>query len=829
MDNSDISFQCIDADEAIEDNADEESDQVTVTVRLNANGKNVRGRDLDWKDKVIYASAQEYHESPLFTEIKNQYTLKRKHDLEYGDGESQHFTCKFARRKKYVKCTHEYKIIFPAVDQSVIVQETGTHMHQLDDEYVSTSVGFCWSISATEVVMNGVKASSTPKVILRALRDQGCFPDGVEPTKIQLYNKIAHVKKVCNLAESLDNTHELREKIKQYLEIPENDIESYVAHAKIEDENNDEEVRFVIIFTTKRILRYMKQSNNIHLDCTYRLNWNKFPVCVVGTSNVTGLFFPTMTILTSHEDTRALIEIYSFVHSEGIHPRFRMGDGAPAITKAGEEVFGKCSHPDCTHATRLMCWSHVHRNITPRMKTIGSIDKKVEKDLLIDIQNIQWSCTIETFEPLVSLLEEKYLKNETFSQRMLKALDEFFQYFRTVWVTSKERFWFESANPFKSSNNQGVEGVNKDIKQSQTFRKRLPIGSFIDVQLRMCQEWSLSDSSLLEANREKHLFTQPHGLKLRTNGYEWLQNNKENSSIVKLSAKNVQKTLLENVSTIFAVPSSKTSTTGLSLKDCAKERLKSRFDVSRHSNFDEAMKIRQSCHIIEQVGTDYFCDCHEGIKGRMCIHSVGLMYKCGQLEVTSDVRSKPLGQKRQRGRPKKMPHCLTHSPEPRTVGPIPRALYLPSPNSSIVDVSESQPTTVSTGHSGSTFPEPDNTLILDTPVLHSTFVSSTPAAENPGDPVLNTTFVASIDAPPAVISDTMLTCKSTRKRMMEVEELPPAKRISRKKPIRDFVAPKPPPKKTSLTIVRCDIPPNIFDLEIVSSVAKPRRGRSAKK
>ena len=167
MDNSDISFQFINDDEAIEDNADEESDQVTVTVRVNAYGKNVRGRDLDWKDKVIYASAQEYHESPLFIEIKDQYTLKRKHDLEYG--ESQHFTCKFARRKKYVKCTHEYKIIFPAVDQSVIVQETGTHLHQLDEEYVSTSVGFCWSLSATEVVMNGVKASSTPKVILRAV------------------------------------------------------------------------------------------------------------------------------------------------------------------------------------------------------------------------------------------------------------------------------------------------------------------------------------------------------------------------------------------------------------------------------------------------------------------------------------------------------------------------------------------------------------------------------------------------------------------------------------------------------------------------------------
>ena len=53
----------------------------------------------------------------------------------------------------------------------------------------------------------------------------------------------------------------------------------------------------------------------------------------------------------------------------------------------------------------------VHRNITPRMKTNASIDKKVEKDLLIDLENIQWLCTLETFEPLINLLEKKYLNN----------------------------------------------------------------------------------------------------------------------------------------------------------------------------------------------------------------------------------------------------------------------------------------------------------------------------------------------------------------------------------------------------------------------------------
>ena len=50
MDNSDVSFQCIDADEASEDNVDEDFD--LVNVRVTANGKHVRGRDIDWKEKV---------------------------------------------------------------------------------------------------------------------------------------------------------------------------------------------------------------------------------------------------------------------------------------------------------------------------------------------------------------------------------------------------------------------------------------------------------------------------------------------------------------------------------------------------------------------------------------------------------------------------------------------------------------------------------------------------------------------------------------------------------------------------------------------------------
>ena len=43
-------------------------------------------------------------------------------------------------------------------------------------------------------------------------------------------------------------------------------------------------------------------------------------------------------------------------------------------------------------------------------------------------------------------------------------------------------------------------------------------------------------------------------------------------------------------------------------------------------------------------------------------HTVGMLYFTGALEATSDVRSVPLGAKRKRGRPKKLPNCLARSP-----------------------------------------------------------------------------------------------------------------------------------------------------------------------
>ena len=129
---------------------------------------------------------------------------------------------------------------------------------------------------------------------------------------------------------------------------------------------------------------------------------------VVGVSSAQGKFFGSFAVLSSHEDTEAWKEIYSFVHRQDIHPRYRMADGAQSITKAGEEVFSDCE--DCRDSERLMCWSHVHRAITPQLKSLRLLNKEVASNLLSDIEEIQWSANNSTFSSL-NLLEEKYSSN----------------------------------------------------------------------------------------------------------------------------------------------------------------------------------------------------------------------------------------------------------------------------------------------------------------------------------------------------------------------------------------------------------------------------------
>ena len=180
-----------------------------------------------------------------------------------------------------------------------------------------------------------------------------------------------------------------------------------------------------------------------------------------------------------------------------------------------------------------MCWPHVHRNLESHFKHLRSLNKEISNELKKDIEDLQWAAdSKESFLNVAKLLEKKYLEKDS-DQNTNISIKNFFQYLKSTWIQSTESNWFEGANAFGVSNNQGIEGVNQSIKDGHTCQKKLPLGTFCSTMLRMTNEWSLQmqDLSVITTGRAAALNGQ-FGLKYRTEGYSWYLTHKQNENFI---------------------------------------------------------------------------------------------------------------------------------------------------------------------------------------------------------------------------------------------------------------------------------------------------------
>ena len=249
--------------------------------------------------------------------------------------------------------------------------------------------------------------------------------------------------------------------------------------------------------------------------------------------------------------------------------------------------------------------------------------------VLADIEELQWSAHNEsTFRLVYKLLEEKYT-NAKYDEKKQELLLSFFSYFRGQWVDGPVFRWYEGANPWSVSNNQGIEGLNKQIKAGHTFKRRCPLGAFFTIVQRMVEDFSKQDDKILFAKRIDMLEDSEfrEGLKSKTEGYQWLKSMKVGAGDKILCIQKGKKyTVAESsefqlgkVDQIWAVTSSSNSLTEVSLKDRAKLMIKQRENPS-FTNFDEYKAIKTCCWIVEV----------EGCKGKLCKHTVGMHYRTSQ-------------------------------------------------------------------------------------------------------------------------------------------------------------------------------------------------------
>jgi hypothetical protein len=228
-----------------------------------------RGKDIDWIEIARFANNAEYKESEYYKDIEKNFTMRKARETFYAD--TEHFTCKFARKRNYLKCPIEYKICFmTTLEEVVVTTNCRTHVHKIDDEYQNTGPNLVWTEAQTNIVMRLCKIeSSTNRTILRVLQDENAFPEGKLPTSRQLTVKVRHCRSIIRRNVQIFDTHELREKISENNQVPVEDTEGYIAHSEVHDEEDDVEPRFLIIWTSRKLKARINQSLTQD-DATYR-------------------------------------------------------------------------------------------------------------------------------------------------------------------------------------------------------------------------------------------------------------------------------------------------------------------------------------------------------------------------------------------------------------------------------------------------------------------------------------------------------------------------------------------------------------------------------
>ena len=330
-----------------------------------------------------------------------------------------------------------------------------------------------------------------------------------------------------------------------------------------------------------------------------------------------------------------------------------------------------------------MCWPHVSRNVDKRLKVLKKESKNsnLDKEVKNDICHYQWATSDLELRTNFTSLKEKYTKSENsvkYNKSEIEALEKFFSYMEDQWGPDSDvSDWFQGSNPWNISQNQGIEGLNRHIKKSHTFKTRVSIGKLFEIIDRMLKEWSEKDDQILFKHRLALVDEdRQEGLKILTEGWKWAQKRRKNidkNQVIKIERSHslgqysmYESAGLGKVDRIWVLARTNPKSNS-SLSELAKVKLQERSNPSSIP-WDKKKEIKESCWVVEESENDFFCDCKEGVKGHLCCHCIGMHYRenTGRLEVSHSVRSLPLHQKRKPGRPtgtgKKKPHCLTKSP-----------------------------------------------------------------------------------------------------------------------------------------------------------------------
>ena len=233
--------------------------------------------------------------------------------------------------------------------------------------------------------------------ILIMNKNKGLYDERIRMPKHEQIRAIIHGAKKNQNTNELGPLQEYTENIKietfdDYIQLKQNDAFSFACDVKTGSDEN----HCFMFFTSKQLLEGLLRIKDgsptlFHLDCTYKVNNNRFPLIAFGQSDLSGQFHLICLAITSHETEKDFRKFYEALiklcNLCGImfEPTFIVQDACVASYNA-RTVF---SH---NNLQIIMCYFHVIKNVKENWP------KELSDMILSDVRILHYSKNFYEFE-----------------------------------------------------------------------------------------------------------------------------------------------------------------------------------------------------------------------------------------------------------------------------------------------------------------------------------------------------------------------------------------------------------------------------------------------
>lgn len=231
-----------------------------------------------------------------------------------------------------------------------------------------------------------------------------------------------------------------------------------------------EKAPFCVSMTCKAMLGTIKKLSSwklpvvLHMDGTFKLTVNEFPVVIIGVTDAEQQLHVLSLSVVSHRNQQTYLRIVNgfkdviskLLPDVTFAPNYIMTDAETAERVALKSVFPS--------AKPLMCYFHVVKACEEKLR--NNSERSV---IMKDITDLHMCLCEDEFKAKFGNAENRWKVNN----------DTFARYFKKQWVEGEFREWkvYES-EPGVATTNNAVESFNSNLKKQYTKRKRMKIGEY---------------------------------------------------------------------------------------------------------------------------------------------------------------------------------------------------------------------------------------------------------------------------------------------------------------------------------------------------------------